>query len=52
MWRECSTNHIGLFTNYIKKGSEIKLFLSHQMQYFIRQVDVQPPQKSLCNLIH
>ena len=44
MWRECSTNHIGLLTNKIKKGSEINLFLAHQMQNFIRQVDVQPPK--------
>ena len=28
----------------VKKGSEIKLFLAHQMQNFIRQVDVQPPK--------
>ena len=34
----------------VKIGYEIKLFLAHQMQNFIRQVDVQPP-KSSCNLV-
>ena len=51
-WRANSKNHnIGLFINLDLKKPPHEAFLAHQMRNFLRQVDVQPPPKSLSILI-